>query len=105
MTRVDPETGACPDGTTACTPITEENKENAVCYPEAELETSCPITEILVVDAAGKDALDTEEYTVLTITEDEMYLAYSKTATSMPLSLTYVGAEAPCRDADMLREE
>ena len=107
VTRPDAATGACPEGTTAC--AASDSPENAVCYPPAEHATSCPITSLLVVDEAGKDALG-DEYAssngaVLTIEEGVSYLAYSKTVDSLPLSLTHVGVGAPCRDGEKAREE
>ena len=107
VTRPDAETGACPSGTSACAAST--SPENTVCYPKAEHATSCPITSLLVGDEAGMDALG-EEYASpnggkMTIEEGVSYLAYSKTVDGLPLSLTHVGVEAPCRDAAKAREE
>ena len=103
VTRVDPATSACPEGTAACSAST--SPENTVCYPAAEHATSCPITSILVVDIRGKAALGAEYTDVLTIEDGVSYLAYSRTVDSLPLSLTHVGAEAPCRDAEKVRQE
>ena len=57
-----------------------------------------------VVDQAEKDALSAD-YTTALISGDEtagVYLAYTKAADSLPVSLTYVGIGQPCRDANKL---
>ena len=41
VTRPDFETKKCPSGTLPCSDKT--SPENTICYPEADLETSCPI--------------------------------------------------------------
>ena len=55
-----------------------------------------------VVDQAAKDGLSSD-YTTALISGTEtagVYLAYTKEADSLPVSLTYVGIGKPCRDAN-----
>ena len=52
---------------------------------------------------ASKEGLDAE-WEIVQIEENVSYLAYSRTADSLPLSLTHVGVEAPCRDAEKRRD-
>ena len=103
MTRPDEE-GNCPAGTEPCSAAT--SAENTVCYPRAEHQSACPITALSVVDATGKDGLSSDYTTVLVsgdeTAEDAVYLAYSKAADSLPVSLTFVGSGQPCRDTNKL---
>ena len=86
-TRVDPETGSCPEGTMACSdPTTDEEKANVICQKDV---ASCPITSLKV--AATSQELIDAKYDALTIEEGVSYLGYRKTADKRPLSLTYVG--------------
>ena len=103
MTRPDEE-GNCPAGTEPCSAAT--SAENTVCYPRAEHQSACPITALSVVDATGKDGLSSD-YTTVLVSGDEtagdaVYLAYSKAADSLPVSLTFVGSGQPCRDTNKL---
>ena len=103
MTRPDEE-GNCPAGTEPCSAAT--SAENTVCYPRAEHQSACPITALSVVDATGKDGLSSD-YTTVLVSGDEtagdaVYLAYSKAAHSLPVSLTFVGSGQPCRDTNKL---
>jgi len=105
VTRVEAATGVCPTDTTPCSD--ETSPENTVCYPAADHETSCPITEIQVVDQEGLDGLDgaldqLEDGGLAVIETGALFLAYSRTADRPPVSLTYVGAAAPCRDAEKM---
>ena len=55
-----------------------------------------------VVDQAGKDGLSSD-YTTALISGTEtagVYLAYTKEADSLPVSLTHVGHGKPCLDAN-----
>ena len=55
-----------------------------------------------VVDQAAKDGLSSD-YTTALISGTEtagVYLAYTKDADSLPVSLTYVGIGRPCLDAN-----
>ena len=59
-----------------------------------------------MVDATGKDGLSSD-YTTVLVSGDEtagdaVYLAYSKAADSLPVSLTFVGSGQPCRDTNKL---
>lgn len=103
MTRPDEE-GNCPAGTEPCSAAT--SAENTVCYPRADHQSACPITALSVVDATGKDGLSSD-YTTVLVSGDEtagdaVYLAYSKAADSLPVSLTFVGSGQPCRDTNKL---
>ena len=103
MTRPDEE-GNCPAGTELCSTAT--SAENTVCYPRADHQSACPITALSVVDATGKDGLSSD-YTTVLVSGDEtagdaVYLAYSKAADSLPVSLTFVGSGQPCRDTNKL---
>ena len=110
MTRPDEE-GNCPAGTEPCSAAT--SAENTVCYPRAEHQSACPITALSVVDAAGKDGLSSDEEEAMKwelagllsgdeTAGDAVYLAYSKAADSLPVSLTFVGSGQPCRDTNKL---
>ena len=46
--RVLPETDRCPDGTEPCS--TNTSPSNTVCYPPEDHPTSCPITDIKIID-------------------------------------------------------
>ena len=46
--RVDPETGECPEGLEPCSNKT--SAENTVCYPPEEHATSCPITDLKIIE-------------------------------------------------------
>lgn len=106
VTRVDAGTGECPTDTTPCSD--ETSPENTVCYPPADHETSCPITEIQVVDQEGLAGLEnqgvvaSDEGGLAVIETGALFLAYSKIADAPPVSLTFVGAAAPCRDAEKM---
>ena len=51
VTRPDAQTLACPDGTEPCLTTTPANE--TLCYPSADLESSCPITDIQIVDQSS----------------------------------------------------
>ena len=97
--------GNCPEGTEACS--TKTSAENTVCYARSDKEDSCPITHMMIVTAAEKEGIADDHTFVLISGNDtsngtELYLAYSKDADNLPVSLTFVGADKPCRDANKL---
>ena len=49
VTRPDPTTLNCPDGTVACS--TSTSPDNTICYPPDELDL-CPITDLFFYDPA-----------------------------------------------------
>ena len=48
VSRVDPETGECPDEYEPCSRNTSD--ENTVCYLPEDHPTSCPITDLQIVE-------------------------------------------------------
>jgi len=84
--------GVCPEETKACSSVTTGS--NIICYPEAELEANCPITDIQF--SAGEEKyLDYTRVDYL----DGIQVAYTKTlADSRPITTTSVEFR-PCLNA------
>ena len=81
VTRPDASTLECPSGTKPCLDTTTANE--TVCYPPDDLESKCPITDIMIVDTSAVSSYENLGYTVRTF-NDTASLVYSKTIPQLP---------------------
>ena len=75
VTRPNPTTMECPDGTSPCLSTTPANQ--TLCYPPDQLSAKCPITDLLIVDQSAVNAYQQAGYTVRTF-NDTASLVFSK---------------------------
>ena len=66
--------GQCPEGLKPC--IENATPGNSFCYPEAELQDSCPITHIDVVNKYDAMAYHVKGYTIKEMGNDKV-IVYS----------------------------
>lgn len=97
VTRPDLETKLCPEGTKACSPKT--TIDHTVCYPEADIDTNCPITDLKFVASSEKKAYSNKGYEAIALSggaKEQNLFVYSKTATdNLPITSTRVES-TPC---------
>ena len=88
VTRPDLETKLCPEGTKPCSSKT--TIDNTVCYPEADIDSSCPITDFKFVASSEKKTYSDRGYTTIELSggpKDQNLFVYSKTATdNLPIT-------------------
>lgn len=94
--RPDLETTECPEGTAPCSRYT--SPENTLCYPESELEGSCPITYVSFFEGTPDD--QPAEYTTFALGKrgktPSLSLAYTRTlANNLPLT-SFLIESTPC---------
>ena len=105
VTRVDPISKMCPDGTVACSDIT--SAENTICYPPELIETSCPITDIFITK-------NIKEATSMAKSEQWIpypkkiaytwFLVYSKVQDFLPITTTSIEYK-PCVNPEQLSQQ
>jgi hypothetical protein len=96
VTRVDPVSGLCPNGTQACSNVT--SPDNTICYPQELVETSCPITNIFMTKnlTLATAMAKTKTWTGFPKKiASTWYLLYTKTLDYLPITTTSVEYK-PC---------
>ena len=98
VTRPDPDTKECPEGTAPCSPNT--SAEHTVCYPPDDHDKVCPITEIFIASSdVGDTYKNDSDYTVVdyhTNDTEYRYVVYSRIkADSLPITSTRIERK-PC---------
>ena len=89
--RVDAETGACPEGKVKCSQATD--KERTVC---AESQAQCPNTSIILLDDTQAANL-AAGYTAIQSKVQDRTLAFTKTAENkFPVGELRVDGAQPC---------
>lgn len=83
--------GVCPNSYEACSTVT--SAENTVCYPSNVISTSCPITDIQIVDNLNLSDLDASYSSVAF--NDTASIAYSKKTDNLPLTSFSIQVQ-PC---------
>ena len=97
MKRVTEDEGKCPEGTTPCI-ADQAIKENIICYQRmtsSDYDETCPITDLLIVDASQVASYTAQGYSKVTIVENTSYVVFSKQVDKMPPTTIRVGF-APC---------
>lgn len=95
ITRPFNADGDCPDNYGKCSAST--SPDNTICYPTSALASSCPITDILVVETSGIATYTDLGYTDRTF-NGTASIVYSKDTDSLPLTSIKLEATIPCID-------
>ena len=92
--RVD-ESGKCPDGTKPCSSNT--SLQNTICYPPEDLDSSCPITDIDIIEMSGAETKKKSRNNGDNVIQlDSSHaITYSKDRDSLPIT-TIIVDEQPC---------
>jgi len=98
VTRVE-QNGKCPKGTMACG--RGQSPENTVCYPPEDLMTSCPITDIDIVEEPYAHELYIKGSHLSLPLPESKALVFSKTTDSLPLT-SFKIENAPCLQTEQV---
>jgi len=100
VTRVDPKTMLCPNGTEPCSNYT--SVENTICYPPDQHNSSCPLTDILI----SSNATEVSEMMASglwlkkpNLIDRKWYTLYSYKVDKMPVTWTTL-TDNPCSHAN-----
>lgn len=102
VTRVEPETLLCPNGTEPCSNFT--SPENTICYPPENITTSCPLTDILITPNVTEVAelVGTGLWTAKPKAVDNKWYTLSSTKVDkMPITWTTLDYN-PCRNSNQV---
>ena len=93
VTRAINTNGDCPEYYEACAP--NSAADNTICYPTSALESSCPITDILVIETSAAQTFENKGYSTVAL-NDTASIAFSKTVDSLPPTSIKLESSMPC---------